>query len=139
MDYTIHSDGGARGNPGPSGIGALITDAQGNTLAEVCDYLGEQTNNFAEYEAVIRALETLRNQLDDAARTRARVHVHMDSELIVKQARGEYKVKHPVLRAQRERLAALENAFATVTFTHVPREQNRDADRLANRAMDRGA
>ncbi len=138
MRYTIHSDGGARGNPGPAGAGAIIHDEAGNVVATVSDYLGHQTNNFAEYEAVIRALTKLRELIAETERGRADVQVKMDSELIVKQVKGEYKVKHPVLQEKRAQLARLEKAFRSISFEHVFRTQNKEADLLANQAMDRG-
>ena len=139
MQFTIHADGGARGNPGPAGAGAVVRDEFGSLVASVSAYLGHRTNNFAEYEAVIRAFEEVEKLVPVSKRANAEVLVKMDSELVVKQMRGEYKVKHPVLKEQQARLAALVSLFRLVTFTHVPREENKDADALANEAMDRGA
>jgi ribonuclease HI len=136
--FTIHADGGSRGNPGPSGAGAMIRDGLGNSVASVSQFLGIRTNNFAEYEAVILALETLANLLHNKT-SGVEVTVKMDSELVVKQMKGEYKVKHPVLKEQNARLVHAIAPFDTVTFTHVPRAENSDADALANEAMDRGA
>jgi ribonuclease HI len=137
--FTIHADGGSRGNPGPAGAGAMIRDARGNSVASVSQFLGERTNNFAEYEAVILAFQTLARQVPAAKRSKTEVAVKMDSELVVKQMRGEYKVKSPLLKEQQARLARVAAPFASVSFSHVPREQNSDADALANEAMDRGA
>ena len=139
MTYFIHADGGARGNPGPAGAGAIIRDELGNTVGSVSSYLGRQTNNYAEYEAVILAFETLANLVPPKERGATAVVVKLDSELIVKQMNGQYKVKHPVLKQQYARLAAAMNIFGHVSFAHVPRAQNSDADALANAAMDRGA
>ncbi len=139
MRYTIHADGGARGNPGPAGAGAVVRDELGNIVASVSAFLGHRTNNFAEYEAVIRAFGELSALIPSSKRAGVEVTVKMDSELVVKQMRGEYKVKHPVLKEQYARLVQELGAFGTVTFTHVPRAQNKDADALANAAMDRGA
>lgn len=139
MQFFIHADGGARGNPGPAGAGALIRDERGSAVGSVSQFLGHKTNNFAEYEAVILALETLETLVPETARPKTSVSVKMDSELVVKQMRGEYKVKHPVLKEQYARLARRVAAFGSVSFTHVPRAENRDADALANEAMDRGA
>lgn len=139
MRYTIHADGGARGNPGPAGAGAVVRDEFGVIKASVSDYLGERTNNFAEYQAVIRAFEELAKLVPSAERELTDVDVKMDSELVVKQMRGEYKVRHPVLKEQHARLGQVAAAFRKVTFMHVPRAQNGDADALANEAMDRGA
>ncbi|MBI2409901.1 ribonuclease HI family protein [Candidatus Kaiserbacteria bacterium] len=138
MQFTIHADGGARGNPGPAGAGAIVRDELGNAVASVSQFLGHQTNNFAEYEAVILAFEKLAALVPEGKRGGTDVIVKMDSELIVKQMRGEYKVKHPNLKAQHARLLQLIGAFKSVTFAHVPRAQNSDADALANAAMDRG-
>ncbi len=138
MRYTIHSDGGARGNPGPAGAGAVIRDDQGNIVSSVSDYLGHQTNNVAEYEAIIRALEKLKTLIPENDCALTDVQVKMDSELVVKQVKGEYKVKHPVLQEKRARLAQLESDFHSLSFEHVFRTENKDADALANQAMDRG-
>lgn len=138
MQFTIHADGGSRGNPGPSGAGAMIRDHLGNSVASVSQYLGTRTNNFAEYEAVILAFETLAKLVGKKVST-TEVVVKMDSELVVKQMKGQYKVKHPVLKEQYARLTHVIGAFGKVSFTHVPRAQNSDADALANEAMDRGS
>lgn len=138
MQFTIHADGGSRGNPGPSGAGAMIRDEFGNSVASVSQFLGTRTNNFAEYEAVILAFETLAKLLRGKT-SEVEVVVKMDSELVVKQMKGVYKVKHPTMRAQYARLVQAGAAFKKVSFTHVYREENSDADALANEAMDRGA
>ena len=139
MLFTIHADGGSRGNPGPAGAVAMIRDHLGNSAASVSQYLGTRTNNYAEYEAVILAFETLAKIVPTKKRSQTAVIVKMDSELVVKQMKGLYKVKHPVLKGQYARLTHAAGAFGTVSFTHVPRAQNSDADALANEAMDRGA
>ena len=136
--FTIHADGGSRGNPGPSGAGAMIRDHLGNSVASVSQYLGTRTNNYAEYEAVILAFETLAKLVRKKVGA-TEVVVKMDSELVVKQMKGLYKVKHPVLKGQYARLIQVIGAFGKVSFTHVPRAQNSDADALANEAMDRGS
>ncbi len=138
MKFTIHADGGARGNPGPAGAGAVVRDEFGVLVASVSKFLGHRTNNFAEYEAVISAFEELAKLVPAAEREITDVAVKMDSELVVKQMKGEYKVKHPVLKEQHARLGQVLAAFNHVSFTHVPRDQNSDADALANEAMDRG-
>ncbi len=136
--YTIHADGGSRGNPGPAGSGAVIRDALGNIVATVSAYLGERTNNFAEYEAVILAFQKLIELVGTAHTAGIDVIVKMDSELVVKQMNGIYKIKHPDMKAQYARLAPLAANFKSVSFAHVPRAENSDADALANAAMDRG-
>ncbi len=138
MHFTIHADGGARGNPGPAGAGAMIRDELGNSVASVSKFLGHRTNNFAEYEAVILAFEELKKLVGKEKISSVEVTVKMDSELVVKQMKGEYKVKHPVLKEQHARLSHVAAAFAKVSFTHVRRAENSDADALANEAMDRG-
>ncbi len=137
MHFTIHADGGSRGNPGPSGAGAMIRDHLGNSVASVSQFLGNRTNNYAEYEAVILAFETLTKLVGEKAGS-TDVEVKMDSELVVKQMKGLYKVKHPTMKERYARLIQAGAAFGKTTFTHVPREQNKDADALANEAMDRG-
>ncbi|MEA3249691.1 MAG: ribonuclease HI family protein [Patescibacteria group bacterium] len=128
----IHTDGGARGNPGPAGIGVLIEDEEGNTVLEHSRYLGEATNNQAEYTALIDALEHAKN------RDGEEVDCYLDSELVVRQLNGEYKVKDPELAKLYLKVHNLRCAFRKATFTHIRREQNKRADRLANDAMDRG-
>ena len=127
-----HIDGGARGNPGPAAYGVVITDQSGHKLASLSEYLGRQTNNYAEYSGLLAALEY-------AVKHPARaLKVISDSELMVKQIRGEYKVKNAALqelwREARTSIARL-NWFS---IQHVLREKNREADRLANEAMDKG-
>lgn len=127
---TAYTDGGARGNPGPAGYGVHILDADGNTLAELVGPLGHATNNVAEYSGLIAALQWAVDHGRD------RVRVRMDSELVIKQMRGEYKVKHAtmqVLHADAKRLIA---KLERVTLEHVRREQNKVADGLSNQAMD---
>lgn len=139
MRYTIHADGGARGNPGPAGAGAIIRDEFGSTVGSISKFLGHQTNNVAEYEAVILAFEALYRAVPAAERETTGVVVKLDSELVVRQMKGEYKVRNPVLKEQQARLAQVVAAFGSVAFTHIPREENSDADALANAAMDRRA
>ena len=138
MKFTIHADGGSRGNPGPAGAGAVVRDQYGSIVANVSKFLGTKTNNFAEYEAVILAFGELLKLVPARKRAETIVEVKMDSELVVKQVNKVYKVKHPVMKEQSARLAPLAATFGYVTFVHVPREQNGDADALANAAMDRG-
>jgi len=139
MHFTIHGDGGSRGNPGPAGAGAMIRDAFGSSVGSVSKFLGIRTNNFAEYEAVILACEALLKIVPKGEWNKTEVTIKMDSELVVKQMNGIYKIKHPVMREQYARLAHVATAFGKVSFVHVPRAENSDADALANEAMDRGA
>lgn len=138
--FITYTDGGARGNPGPAGAGAVITDAEGTVLKEVSKFLGIQTNNFAEYEAVACALEELKKIVPKPKRKEVHVEMRMDSELIARQLSGRYQIKEPSLFPQFIRVHNLiVSEFPHVTFTHVRREKNAHADRLANEAMDRGA
>jgi ribonuclease HI len=127
-----HCDGGARGNPGPAGYGAVIQDDHGAILAELSEFLGMRTNNFAEYSGLLACLQYA---LDHH---HPRLRVVSDSELMVKQIQGKYKVNSPDLRPlwqeAKNRIARLE-AFE---ISHALRHKNKDADRLANQAMDRG-
>jgi ribonuclease HI len=137
MSITIFTDGGARGNPGPAGAGAAIYKGE-KEIGHVSKFLGVQTNNWAEYEALRLALETAHKLLGSPVTTL--VTVKMDSELIVKQMKGEYRVKDPELKKQNERVRLLIlESFPKIEFVHVRREMNARADELANDAMDRGA
>ena len=123
-------DGGARGNPGPAGFGVRIEHADGTLIEEFCEAVGIATNNVAEYRALIAALEWARRN------GHHRLHVRSDSQLLVQQMRGVYKVKHPGLQPLHAKGRALAAEIGRVTFEHVAREQNSRADRLANLAMD---
>lgn len=128
----IHSDGGARGNPGPAGIGAILNADDGIVLAEISHYIGETTNNQAEYKALIVGLEKAKELEAEE------VECYLDSELVVKQLNREYKVKNADLAPLFLKVHNLSLAFKKIIFIHVRREQNKEADRLANEAMDRG-
>jgi len=138
MRFTIYGDGGSRGNPGPAGSGAIIRNEAGETVATVSEFLGITTNNVAEYTAILRALETLAAMLESKTKD-AEVHVRLDSMLVVKQMTGEWKLKHPGLKPLAARVGELVRLFKSVSFEHVYRDFNKDADRLANEAMDRGS
>jgi probable phosphoglycerate mutase len=127
-----HIDGGARGNPGPAGFGVYIQDAQGKVIAEISEFLGRQTNNYAEYSALLAALEYAIDHRHSV------LHVVSDSELLVKQIRGEYKVRNPELKQLYDRAQELIAQLEHFEIRHVLRERNQNADRLANAAMDRG-
>ena len=133
--YLIHTDGGSRGNPGPAASGYVIEGPDIGRVAQG-DYLGVTTNNVAEYTAVVLALTKLKSLLGAEKTKIAHVRVHADSELIVKQANGEYKVKHPELIKLFVRLHNARQDFASVTFTHIRREKNTAADRMVNEALD---
>ena len=127
----IYTDGAARGNPGPSGLGAILRDAQtGEVLAELARFLGIRTNNYAEWTAVEDALQ-------EALRLGAsHVDLRMDSELVARQITGRYRVKHPDLKPIHASVMAMLGQLAGYTVGHVPRELNKDADRLSNVAID---
>jgi ribonuclease HI len=127
----IHTDGAARGNPGPAGAGAILRDAAtGETVAEIAEGLGRATNNVAEWTAV-------RLALDEARRLGAdRVDLRMDSELVARQITGIYRVKHPDLKPIHAAVMELLRSFDGYTVGHVPRALNKDADRLSNIAID---
>lgn len=128
----INTDGGARGNPGPAGIGAVIKDERGKIIGQHKEYIGKATNNAAEYKALILALEeALKTGTDE-------LRVNMDSELIVRQMQGRYKIKEPGLKVLAQEAIKLIGKFKKVDFYHVPREQNQEADKLVNEAIDEG-
>lgn len=127
----IYTDGGARNNPGPAGAGVVIQDGD-KIVCETGQYLGEQTNNWAEYEAVVIALgkayEFLLRDRD--------IEFRLDSKLVVEQLSGNWKIKEPALKMQAAKIKGLLKDFGTVTFRHIPREENAEADRLVNEAID---
>lgn len=132
MKLIIYTDGGARGNPGPAGIGAVIYDEQRVLIGEISEYLGVATNNQAEYKAVIAALKKAKTlHATD-------LQFYLDSELVVKQLRREYKVKNKDLAPLFLEIYNLSLSFKNIVFSHIPRELNQEADQLANEAMDRG-
>ena len=127
-----HCDGGSRGNPGPAGYGAVIEDSQGRVIARLSEYLGKRTNNYAEYSALLGVLAwTLENK-------RTRLRVIADSELMVKQMQGKYKVNSPDLRPLWEEARRRASRLERFEIAHTLRGGNKEADQLANDAMDRG-
>jgi ribonuclease HI len=127
----VHIDGGSRGNPGPAGYGVRFTDADGSVVCELCESIGVATNNVAEYRGLLAALQ---HAVDHAFEE---LHVFSDSELLIKQMRGEYRVKNPGLQTLHGEARLLLSKLGRVRFTHVRREANTFADGLANLAMDR--
>ncbi len=127
-----HSDGGARGNPGPAGFGVVLQDETGKKVAALSEYLGHQTNNFAEYQGLIAALEYAVKHGPKALK------LISDSELLVRQIKGIYKVKNPVLQDLHARAKELIAQLDWFSIGHALREHNQEADRLANAAMDEG-
>lgn len=132
-EATLFADGGSRGNPGPAASGAVLLDPGGELLDERWLYLGVATNNLAEWNALVIGLEAA---VDRGIR---RLAVRLDSELVVKQLRGEYRVKHEALQPLHRRAMTLLRRFEQVDLRHVPRRQNALADRLVNRVLDREA
>ncbi len=128
--FTAYIDGGARGNPGPAGWGALIQDGSGSVVAELYGVLAHATNNVAEYQGLISALTWA---IEHGATSLA---IRSDSLLVVQQMRGVFKVKHDGLKPLYGQARLLAHKIGRVTFAHIPREQNKEADRLANIAMD---
>ena len=128
--FIIHSDGGARGNPGPAAIGVVIKSDDGKLIEEISKTIGETTNNQAEYQAIIAGLETAKKLGAEA------VECFLDSELVVKQLRREYKVKNKELAPLFVKVHNLSLQFKKISFTHVMREKNKAADKLVNIALD---
>jgi len=126
-------DGGSRGNPGPAGYGVVIQDAKGKTLETLSRAIGTTTNNVAEYQALLAALEYA------TARQSRGLKIYCDSELVVRQMQGRYRVQSPDLKPLYQQACELANRLDRFVIEHVPREQNSVADRLANEAMDQAA
>jgi ribonuclease HI len=129
-EVVIYTDGASRGNPGEAGVGAVIADERGKTLKEIKQYLGMATNNVAEYRAVILALEKA------FALGAAGVMINLDSELVARQITGEYRVRDAQLKSLHQQVLDLLKNFSKHRIRHIPREQNRRADQLANEAID---
>ncbi len=129
----LHVDGASRGNPGEAGFGVFATDGSGAEVASLYGYLGTATNNVAEYQALIHALRFARTRGARALR------IFSDSELVVRQMNGEYRVKHPDLKPLHTEARSLLGRFEDASLEHVRRERTREADRLANRALDERA
>ncbi len=136
QQITVHTDGGARGNPGPAGIGVAIYDADEKLMGELAEYLGEATNNVAEYAAIVRALQQVATMVNDTKAVQ--LTIKLDSQLVERQMNGVYKVKDATLKTYFDKAKALLPDFASVTFVHIPRSENKAADKLANQAMDAG-
>lgn len=135
----MHTDGGSRGNPGPAGAGVFIYNDRGEIIRRAHLFLGVMTNNEAEYQAVILGLETLRKVFGKEKIKNLDIAIKLDSELVCRQLRGEYQVKEEKLvplfmKIWNARVAD----FPHLTFDHIPREKNAEADKLANQAMDEG-
>ena len=128
--FFLYADGGSRGNPGPAGIGAVILDAKKNKVKEFYKYIGETTNNNAEYNALICGLEEVRGLGADG------VIINLDSELVVKQLNGEYKVKNSDMKLLFEKAIAILKDFKSFEIRHINRSKNKEADKLVNKAIN---
>lgn len=137
-EIIAYTDGGSRGNPGPAAIGVVIKDSEGRTIKSYGEVVGEATNNEAEYKAVIFALQKIKVLFGGKKIKEAAVEMNMDSELVARQLNGEYKVEEERLFPLFIKIWNLKMAFGEVRFQHVPREKNREADRLLNEALDKG-
>lgn len=135
--FIIHTDGGARGNPGPAALGAVIEAADKSLTKEYGEYLGQTTNNIAEYQAVVFALKKLKQLIGGEKAGRASVEVFADSELLVKQINGEYKVLDVDIQKLFLEVWNLRLDFGKVIFRHIAREKNRKADRMVNQTLDK--
>lgn len=135
-EIIAYTDGGARGNPGPAGVGVYILSEKGKVLKEVKEFIGNATNNFAEYQAVALALNTLKKMYGKKSRQMS-FELRMDSELVKKQLNHEYQIKEPGLVPLFIEIHNLRvSSFPNLKLTHVPRAKNKEADRLVNEAID---
>lgn len=136
MKYIVYTDGGARGNPGPAAIGVVIKGPV--EIKKYSEYIGQATNNDAEYQALVFALKKLKQLIGkEKAKTEAEVEVHLDSELLERQLNGEYKIKEKNLQQLFLEVWNRKQDFKSVAFKHIPREDNRGADKLVNQALDK--
>ncbi|OHA46032.1 MAG: hypothetical protein A3A80_03050 [Candidatus Terrybacteria bacterium RIFCSPLOWO2_01_FULL_44_24] len=135
-DYIIYTDGGSRGNPGPAAIGFVIEDGRGRALKEYGETIGKATNNIAEYKALVLALKKLKAIIGGEKAAKAEVEVRADSELLMKQLNGEYKLKDAGLMPLFIEIWNIKQDFKDIVFVHVPREENKVADRMVNDALD---
>lgn len=131
MKFIIYSDGGARGNPGPGGAGAVIYDEKMNLIKKASRFLGSSTNNQAEYEALILGLEKAKSL------SAKKVDCYLDSQLVVEQLNRRFKVKNPKLGKLFLKVWNLSQFFENINFYHIPREKNKEADSLVNEVIDR--
>lgn len=127
----VYTDGACRGNPGEGGIGVVIKDEGGNTIKRISRYIGKTTNNAAEYTALLSALKASKDYNPDC------IKIHSDSELLVNQMGGRYSVKNLILYNLYSKAIELIDEFSKVEFEHIPRDKNKEADSLANIAIDR--
>jgi len=134
----IYTDGGSRGNPGPAGMGVVVANEKGKMVKEYSGFLGVKTNNEAEYEAVIFGLKKIKALLGKEKIKNTEIEFRLDSELVARQLEGFYKIENEKLAPLFLKIWNLKIDFGRIYFKHIPREQNMEADRLANEAMDKG-
>ena len=132
----IYTDGGSRGNPGPAGIGVVITDAKGKAMKEYSNFIGVRTNNEAEYEAVIFGLGKIKALLGKKKIKQTEIEFRLDSQLVARQLNGRYKIEEEKLFPLFIKIWNLKMNFGPVSFTEIAREKNKKADKLANEAMN---
>lgn len=133
----VYTDGGARGNPGPAALGVVIQDAKGHTIKKYGEALGVKTNNEAEYLAVVSALKKIKALYGGAKIKKMTIDMRMDSEFVMKQLNGEYKIEEERLFPLFIKVWNLRMDFGKIYFAHVPREKNHEADRMVNEALDK--
>lgn len=133
----VYTDGGSRGNPGPAAIGVVVKDAEGQIIKSYGEAIGERTNNEAEYEAVILALQKIRALLGKEKIKNIEIIINLDSQLVSSQLRGEYKIEEERLFPLFIKIWNLKMDFGEIRFKCVPREKNKEADRLVNMALDK--
>ncbi|MBI2122183.1 MAG: ribonuclease HI family protein [Candidatus Sungbacteria bacterium] len=133
----VYTDGGARGNPGPAAIGVVIKDLNGHTIKSYGEAIGNTTNNEAEYRAVVLALQKLKLIFGGKKTEKLSVEFRMDSELVACQLKGEYKIEEERLFPHFIKIWNLKMDFREIVFNHIPREKNKEADRLVNEALDK--
>jgi ribonuclease HI len=130
MEVIMFTDGGSRGNPGPAAIGVVIKDASEKIIQKIGKYIGESTNNDAEYKALIEGISALKKTEATS------VKCYLDSELVVKQLNGLYKVKNENIKIHWKKIKELEKGFEKITYSHVRREKNTEADAIVNEVLD---
>jgi ribonuclease HI len=130
MEVTMFTDGGARGNPGPAAIGVVIKNHKGDIIQKIGMYIGESTNNDAEYKALLEGMVSLKET------GATKVKCFLDSELVVKQMNGIYKVKNANIKNLWTKIKILEKSFKEITYHHIKREQNQEADSIVNEVLD---
>ncbi len=139
MEIEIFTDGGSRGNPGPAAIGVVIKEKSGKKVYNIGRYIGISTNNDAEYKALLEGLSYLVEHFKEKSAEKKmglNVSCFLDSELVVKQMNGEYKVKNPNIKTLWKKIKELERRFSSIEYVHIPRQKNSEADYLVNQALD---